>query len=215
MRLEPSVRLLAALAGLLAVSLCAAPAKAQADAAHPMSAAQTIAPADLAPDEVAFYQTLDPSAAHDFLVTRSWYRLCRQVVEHRLPAAQLPDKPAGFSVKYLQPTDPNYINRALGMQLGGDAPGGAAEMTAAQLLQPAAFSPAEQAVWSGLTDTDHRRMFIATRSYLRLCRKVLDHSMPAADLPLKPLDYYPHYISPDEKAQIGQAVTASIVALAK
>lgn len=49
----------------------------------PLTPAQLIKPADLNPQELTFYQTLDPAAASDFLVTRSYVRLYRQVQNKR------------------------------------------------------------------------------------------------------------------------------------
>lgn len=184
-------------------------ARAQADS-PPMSATQIIGANQLTPDEANFYRTLDPAAQQDFLITRSWYRLCREVVEHRLAIAQLPDKPAQFKAKYLQPTDVNYINRAITMQVSGDVE--FREMIAAQMLDPASFTPAEQTVWNGLADPIRRKQFIVTRSYLRLCQQVLDHAAPAAELPDKPLDFVSAYISPAERTQIDQAIQAAILA---
>lgn len=201
-----SMRIVAAAA---VITLQSPGARAQADPPA-MSPTQIIGANQLTPDEADFYRTLDPAAQQDFLITRSWYRLCRAVVEHRLAIAKLPDKPAQFKAKYLQPTDVNYINRAITMQVSGDVE--FREMTAAQILDPASFTPAEQTVWNGIADPVRRKQFIMTRSYLRLCQQVLDHATPAADLPDKPLDFVSAYVSPAERTQIDQAVQAAILA---
>jgi hypothetical protein len=71
-------------------------------------------PANLTEKESAYYQKLtDPVVAKNFLVTRSYVRLCQQVIDHKLPAIQLPDKPLGFSVRYLLPGEATLINTAL------------------------------------------------------------------------------------------------------
>jgi hypothetical protein len=164
----------------------------------PMTAAQMIAPPDLTSVEANFYKTLDEAAAKEFLITRSWFRLCVQVIKHNLPALQLPDKPAGFNVKYLLPTDPNYINRAMGMRLAEETspnlPPLVPEMSPAQTLAPSALTLNEQAKYQMLADPAQRKNFIETRSYIRLCRAVLDHKMAAAKLPLTPLGYDPAYL---------------------
>jgi hypothetical protein len=82
--------------------------------AQVLSPAQIVNPANLTEKESAYYQKLtDPVVAKNFLVTRSYVRLCQQVIDHKLPAIQLPDKPLGFSVRYLLPGEATLINTAL------------------------------------------------------------------------------------------------------
>jgi hypothetical protein len=82
--------------------------------AQVLSPAQIVNPANLTEKESAYYQKLtDPVVAKNFLVTRSYVRLCQQVIDHKLPAIQLPDKPLGFSVSYLLPGEVTLINTAL------------------------------------------------------------------------------------------------------
>ncbi len=180
-----------------------------------MTPAQTVTPAELTPKELEYYQTLDAAAAKDFIATRSYVRLCQQVLDHKLPALQLPDKPAGFSVKYLLPTEANIINRALAEQIAAEqSPGGAAparaaplEMTAAQILSSAALSPKELAYYEKLTEPSLAKSFIDTRSYVRLAQMVASHKMSAPQLPDKPLDFNRSYLLPGEEAVVDQAIS--------
>ena len=82
--------------------------------AQELTAGQILKPADLTEKESAYYQKLtDPAIAKNFLETRSYVRLCQQVVDHKLPAIQLPNKPLGFSVRYLLPGEVGVINTAM------------------------------------------------------------------------------------------------------
>ena len=82
--------------------------------ANELTPAQIVKPADLTEQESTYYQKLtDPLVAKNFLETRSYVRLCQQVVDHKVPAIQLPDKPLGFSVRYLLPGEANLINKAI------------------------------------------------------------------------------------------------------
>jgi hypothetical protein len=82
--------------------------------AQVLSPAQIVNPANLTEKESAYYQKLsDPEVAKNFIVTRSYVRLCQQVIDHELPAIQLPDKPLGFSARYLLPGEATLINTAL------------------------------------------------------------------------------------------------------
>jgi hypothetical protein len=177
-----------------------------------------VKPADLTPQELSYCQTLNPTAASDFLVTRSYVRLCQQVLDHMLPAAQLPDKPVGFSAKYLLPTDPNVINRALAdpivaQQNPGVEPPAALEMTPAQILKSADLSPRELTYYKTLTDPTTIKSFIETRSYVRLSQEVVNHEMPAEQLPDKPLGFNLGYLLPGEASVVDGAVAASLTAL--
>src|SRR6185437_5127430 len=82
-----------------------------------MSQEQMITPAEFTPDEAKFYQTLDPAAQHDFIATRSFVRISQQVTDGLLPPSQLPDRPAGFSAKYLLSGESFDINNALADEL--------------------------------------------------------------------------------------------------
>jgi hypothetical protein len=213
-------RFLFALSLLLALLASPAPAFAQS-AGSQLTAEQTVQPADLTPKELSFYQTLDATAAKDFLATRSYVRLCQQVLDHKLAALQLPDRPAGFSAKYLLAAEPNIINRALADYLvAKESPNHAAqatplEMTPAQILQPDALSAQERTYYKTLTDPASIQNFIETRSYVRLAEEVAAHKMPAAQLPDKPLGFTAHYLLPGEEATVNQAVAASLAALMK
>jgi hypothetical protein len=82
--------------------------------AQVLTPAQIVKPADLTEKESVYYQKLtDPLIAKNFLVTRSYVRLCQQVIDHKMPAIQLPDKPLGFSVRYILPGEAQLINKAI------------------------------------------------------------------------------------------------------
>jgi hypothetical protein len=82
--------------------------------AQTLSSSQIVKPADLTQKEGDYYRTLsDPEVAKNFLLTRSYVRLCQQVIDHKLPATELPDKPLGFSVRYLLPGEATLINAAI------------------------------------------------------------------------------------------------------
>ena len=90
---------------------------AQSDSLH-LTPAQTISPADMTKTELDYYRTLDSEAGKSFIVTRSYVRLTKQVVDHKLPPLNFPPrKPEGFTAKYLLPDDPTVLNEALGEYL--------------------------------------------------------------------------------------------------
>lgn len=78
-----------------------------------MSTAQILKPADFTPTELAFYKTLTDGAAARFLETRSYARLCKLVVDNKLPASQLPDKPLSFVNSYLLPGEQAVVEQAI------------------------------------------------------------------------------------------------------
>jgi hypothetical protein len=200
---------------LVAASLClpllasAAPAFAQSVGVQ-LTAAQMVKPADFTAEERDYYRTLGPAAAKSFIATRSYVRVCRQVVEHKLPALRLPNRPAGFNVKYLLPEDPNIINRALGEYIiAKQSPNHAVtvrpELTAAQILKPAQLTAEELSYYKTLTEPA-KKNFILTRSYMRLAQKVADHKMSPLQLPNQPLGFSPDYLLPGEDAVNNKAI---------
>lgn len=174
-----------------------------------------IAPADLTSQEAKFYRTLSSSARRDFLATRSFVKVSQQVVDRVLPASQLPDRPAGFNVKYLLTGDPFDINNALADYLttthGGEG-NLVPDMTAAQTLQPPDLSHEELSYFKTLGAIEARR-FIVTRSYMRLCQQVLDQKLPAYRLPKVPPGARGAYLLPGENDVISKAVKASLLDL--
>ena len=83
-----------------------------------LTPAQTISPADMTKTELDYYRTLDSAAGQSFTVTRSYVRLAKQVLDHKLPPLSFPPgKPDGFTVAYLLPDEPSIINEALGEYL--------------------------------------------------------------------------------------------------
>ena len=83
--------------------------------AQQLSPSQIVKPTDLTPKELNYYQQHagEAEVAKNFLITRSYVRLCQQVIDKKLPATKLPDKPLGFSVRYLLPGEANMINEAI------------------------------------------------------------------------------------------------------
>lgn len=195
-------------------------ARAQADGPPPLTAAQTLRPADLTPVEMDQYRTLDPAAATDFIAARSYVRLCWRVVEGTLPAMQLPARPSGFKVDYLLGEDPTVINRALADYLvARDSPDHSArpkwvEMTSAQMLRPADLTAEEADDYKTLDPADAKG-FILTRSYVKLCRRVLDHTLAAQELPDKPVGFSYDYLLPGDKDAVDQAEAAAVSARLK
>jgi hypothetical protein len=79
-----------------------------------LTASQTVSVADLTPKELAYYKTItDPEVARSFIITRSYVRLCQSVMERKMPAEQLPDKPLGFSARFVLPSEVTMINDAI------------------------------------------------------------------------------------------------------
>jgi hypothetical protein len=142
-------------------------------------------------------------------------RVCLSVDQYKTPALQLPDRPTGFSVKYLLPTDPNVINRALAFYLiAKNNPAEAAyphvlELTDAQRLKPDDLDAQELAEFKMLSGEDAAD-FLETRSYVRVCRQYLDRKLPKADLPDKPLGFNPRYLLSGEKAVVNDAISQSL-----
>jgi hypothetical protein len=107
----------------LAFLVSIGPASAQA-----LTPAQIVAPANLTQKESAYYQKLsDPVMAKSFLVTRSYVRLCQQVIDHKLPAIQLPDKPLGFSARFLLSGEATLINSAISESIIAEVKSGKAK----------------------------------------------------------------------------------------
>jgi hypothetical protein len=79
-----------------------------------MAPSQILKPSELTPKELDYYNKLsDPDVAKNFIITRSYVRLCEKVIDREMPAEQLPDKPLGFSVRYLLAGEATMIDRAL------------------------------------------------------------------------------------------------------
>jgi hypothetical protein len=96
---------------LIACLVVQTPAKV---AAQDMAPSQMLRPSDLTPQELDYYNKLtDPEVAKNFIATRSYVRLCQKVLDKAMLAEGLPDKPLGFSVRYLLAGEANMINRAI------------------------------------------------------------------------------------------------------
>jgi hypothetical protein len=95
------------------------PTMAQTKSAFELAPSQILKPADLTPDELAYYNgATDPVIKKNFIITRSYVRLAEKIVAKEIPAWQFPGrKPDGFSAKFLLPKDPSVINEALGICL--------------------------------------------------------------------------------------------------
>ena len=79
-----------------------------------LTPAQLLKPEDLTAKEADFYnKASDPEVAKNFIITRSYVRLCQKVNDKTMPAEQLPDKPLGFSARYLLSGEATMINHAL------------------------------------------------------------------------------------------------------
>lgn len=79
-----------------------------------LAPSQLISTSNLTPKESNYYSTLkDPVVAKNFIITRSYVRLCQAVVDRKSPAENLPDKPLGFSVRYLLVGEATMINNAI------------------------------------------------------------------------------------------------------
>jgi hypothetical protein len=85
-----------------------------------------------------------------------------------------------------------------------------AEMTAAQLLTPADLTPQELTYYKQLSDPAEARHFIVTRSYERLCQRVVDRTLPPSQLPEKPMDFSVKYLLPAEPNVINRALALSL-----
>jgi hypothetical protein len=109
MRTRPSLKYLYLLIACLALQI---PAMGAAENAGALSPAQLLKPDDLTPKELDFYKKLtDPEIAKNFIITRSYVRLCQKVNDKKMPAE--PDKPLGFSAHYLLSGEATMINHAL------------------------------------------------------------------------------------------------------
>ena len=76
-----------------------------------MTEAQMITPAQMDAQELAFYNRItDPRQKDEFIKTRSYIRLCKQVLAKTLPVAQMIEKPLGFSTAYELPGDEDIAN---------------------------------------------------------------------------------------------------------
>ena len=81
-----------------------------------------------------------------------------------------------------------------------------------QLITPADMTPKESKYYNTLTDPEAAKSFIITRSYVRLCQKVIDKTMPAEQLPDKPLGFAARYLLSGEATLINTAIAESITA---
>jgi hypothetical protein len=87
-----------------------------------MTAAQMIKPGDMTPDELAYYKTIGPVEAKRFVATRSYVRICQQVVDHKIPALMLPKRPPGFTMIYVLQPEKKILDDALKDYLIADVP---------------------------------------------------------------------------------------------
>jgi hypothetical protein len=178
-----------------------------------LAAVQVLSPTDLTTEEADFYKSLDAVEARRFLATRSYVRMCYQVEEGKLPAIQLPARPPGFDIQYLLPQDPTVINRAVADYIvAKNTPDHSAhphhlEMTPAQLVSPTDLTKDEADYYKTLAPAD-AKSFILTRSFVRLCRKTVDHQLPALQLPSEPMGFNPEYLLPGEKQVVDEAISA-------
>ena len=79
-----------------------------------LAPSQLISTSNLTAKESKYYTTIkDPVVAKNFIITRSYVRLCQAVVDGESPAESLPDKPLGFSVRYLLVGEATMINKAI------------------------------------------------------------------------------------------------------
>ena len=200
------------LAAGLATAASAAPAESPQ---HPkMTAAQMITPADFTPQEADYYKTLtDPAAQRSFIATRSYARLAWAVAYHKMPAIEFPDEPDAFDQTYIRPDEPEVIRRANAsflcskngtnceVRLRGAPP----EMTDAQMITPTQMTAQELAYYNTITDPEMKGEFIKTRSYVRLCKQVVDKTFPAELLPPIPVGYNPQFLLPDDPSTINVA----------
>lgn len=87
--------------------------------ASELAPSQILKPADLTPEELAYYNNAtDPVVKSNFIITRSYVRLAEELVAKKIPASQFPGpKPDGFKVQFLLPNDPSVINDAMGIYL--------------------------------------------------------------------------------------------------
>ena len=76
----------------LGLVLAAGPAEAQT--------VTLITRADMSPQEQAVFDKMSGERAQNYLVTRSYWRMCRAVNAGTLPAAQLPDEPDAYDEVY-------------------------------------------------------------------------------------------------------------------
>jgi hypothetical protein len=89
----------------------------------------------------------------------------------------------------------------------------ALELEPSQLITPANMTPVELDYYNKATDPSVKKNFIATRSYVRLAQKVVDKTMPAEQLPNKPVGFSVQYLLPDEPTVINQAIGLSVAKL--
>jgi len=96
------------------------------------ASAAALEPGDLKPaltsQESKYYESIkaDPNVAQNFLATREYVRKAKYVADHpddSAAAARLPDKPAGFTVRYLLAGEANVINTAISLNILANSKG--------------------------------------------------------------------------------------------
>jgi hypothetical protein len=87
------------------------------------ASAAALTPGDLSPQEQQLYATFkaNPTSAQNFLITRDYVHQAQATVSNPSNAASFPDKPAGFSVRYLLPGDKDIINQAVSLSVAAMA----------------------------------------------------------------------------------------------
>jgi hypothetical protein len=79
-----------------------------------LASSQILKTADLTPDELYYYNKIsEPEVAKNFIITRSYMRICQNIIDNKIPADQLPSRPTGFSAKYLFDGDDDIISAAI------------------------------------------------------------------------------------------------------
>ena len=81
-------------------------------------------------------------------------------------------------------------------------------------LTPAQLTSAEKQTYDGLqNDRDAAQRYLATREYLRECRKVVDGSLSAGKLEFEPDEFDSTYVSSAEQKIVDRAINMNIAAM--
>ena len=181
-----------------------------------LTAAASIARAELTPDEQAFSKGLDPAAQIKYTATREYFHRAKAIIDKTAEPTSLGRKPQDFDAQYLKADEAaiitqarNLSNMELMKKISVGAPA-ASGLPAAQ----GALTSEEEKYAKGLESAAQGK-YRATREYIHKATAIVNKTADPASLGRTPEAYDPKYLQGDEAATVTKAREMSNLALMK